>query len=80
MMALLLQFWPYLIGAAAAVFAGWKLRQSGGNAERMKQMKVELAAAKDRLEMDREAADIEQRVSDLSEDEALKEAMRWSRH
>lgn len=80
MMALLLQFWPYIIGAAAVVFAGWKLRQSGGNAERMKQMKVELAAAKDRLEMDWEAADIEQRVSDLSDDEALKEAMRWSRH
>ena len=80
MTALLLHFWPYVAGAIAAAFAGWKLRQSGRNAERMKQMTVELAAAKDRLDMDREASDIERRVSGLSDGAAREEAMRWSRH
>ncbi|WP_144224133.1 hypothetical protein [Mesorhizobium amorphae] len=80
MLVLLLQFWPHIVGAAAAMFVGWKLRQSGINAERARQAKARLAAAEDRLEMNREATDIEQHVAGLSEDEARKEAMRWSRH
>jgi hypothetical protein len=35
--ALLLQFCPYILGAVAAVFGAWKIRQSGVNAERNKQ-------------------------------------------
>lgn len=80
MTTLLQQFWPYIVGAFAAVVVGWKLRQSGINTERARQMKEKLAAAEDRLDMDREATAIERRISGLSDDEALKEAMRWSRH
>lgn len=78
MSALLLQFWPYIVGAFAAVFAGWTLRQSGIDAERARQMKEKLAAAEDRLDMDREATAIERRVSGMSDREARREAMRWS--
>lgn len=79
MTALLLQFWPYIAGAIAAAFAAWKLRQSGVNAERARQAKEKVAAAEDRLEMDREATDIERRVNGMSDDEARKEADRWVR-
>lgn len=79
MTELLLHFWPYIVGAFAATLAGWKLRQSGVNAERARQMKEKLAAAEDRLEMDREAAAVERRVSSMSDEEARKEAIRWSR-
>jgi len=80
MLALLLRFWPQIVGAVATIFIGWKFRQSGAEAERARQAKEKLAAAEDRLEMDREATDIERHVSGLSEDEARKEALRWSRH
>ncbi|WP_054312291.1 hypothetical protein [Mesorhizobium sp. 1M-11] len=79
MTALLQQLWPYIVGVVAAIVAGWKLRQSGIDAERARQMREKLAAAEDRLEMDREATAIERRVSGMSDDEARKEAMRWSR-
>lgn len=78
-MGLLLQFWPYIAGAVAAVFAGWKLRQAGINAERAQQAKEKLAAAENRLAMDKEATAIQRRVSGLTDEEAKKEAMRWSR-
>lgn len=79
MTGLLLQFWPYIAGAVAAVFAGWKLRQAGINAERTRQALEKLAVAEDRLAMDREATAIQRRVSGLTDEEAKKEAMRWSR-
>lgn len=77
MIALLLQFWPWIVGAVAAAFAGWKLRQSGVNAERARQIQKEITAAEDRLEMDREATDIERRVTGMTDAEARKEAERW---
>nr|WP_145994381.1 hypothetical protein [Mesorhizobium loti] len=80
MTALLLQFWPHIVGAIGAVLVGWRLRQSGINTERAQHMREMLAAAEDRLEMDREATDIERRVSGMSDDKARKEAMRWSRY
>lgn len=79
MIAFMLQFWPYLAGAIAAILAGWKLRQSGIDAERARRTEEKLAIAEDRLEMDREATTIERQVSAMSDDEARKEAMRWSR-
>lgn len=79
MTALLLQFWPYLVGAIAAAFGAWKLRQSGVNAERGRQAREKLEATEDRLEMDREATAAERRAADMSDDEARKEATRWSR-
>lgn len=78
-MAFLLQFWPYIVGAIAAIYGGWWIRQSGVNAERARQEKEQLAAAQDRLEMDREATDIERRVTGMSDAEARKEADRWAR-
>ncbi|MFE0015990.1 hypothetical protein ACFWXH_14165 [Mesorhizobium sp. NPDC059054] len=80
MTALLLQFWPYIVGVAAAIVAGWKFRQSGVDAERARQMREKLVAVEDQLEMDREATAIERRTAGMSDDEARKEAMRWSRH
>lgn len=79
MVAFLVQFWPYILGAIAAVWGGWKLRQSGVNAERARQATKDLAAAEDRLEMDREATDIERRFTGMSDADARKEADRWAR-
>ncbi len=79
MTALLLKFWPYIAGAIVAAFSAWKLRQSGVNSERARQAKEKVAAAEDRLEMDREATEIERRVTGMSDDEARKEADRWAR-
>jgi hypothetical protein len=44
MTALLLQFWPYLLGAAALVFGALKVSQSGVNAERLRQAEREAKA------------------------------------
>lgn len=54
MTALLLQFWPYLLGAAALVFGAFKVRQSGVNAERVRQAEREAAARdiKDQVQND----------------------------
>lgn len=79
MLALILEYWPAIVAAVVAIVGGWKLRQSGVNAERARQAKEKLAAAADRLEMDREATAIERRVSGMTEDEARKEAERWAR-
>lgn len=39
MIDLLLKFWPYIVGALAFAFGAFKLRQSGAEAERDKQMR-----------------------------------------
>ncbi len=78
MLALALQHWPAIVAAVVAVFGGWKLRQSGVNAERARQAREKLAAAEDRLEMHREATTAERRTAGMSDDEARKEAMRWA--
>lgn len=44
MTALLLQLWPYILGAIVAAFGAWKIRQSGVNAERAKQATAEASA------------------------------------
>lgn len=79
MLALALQYWPAIVGAVVAVFGGWKLRQSGVNAERARQAREKLAAAEDRLEMHSEATTAERWAAGMSEDEARKEAMRWAK-
>ena len=79
MIAFLLQFWPYIVTAVFAVLGGWKLRQSGVNAEHSRQTKEKLAAVEERLEMNREATEIERRVTGMSDGEARKEAMRWAK-
>jgi hypothetical protein len=72
MSALLLQFWPYVLAAAALVFGALKVRQSGVNAERAKQ-------AADRLQTRTEADKIEDAVAGRSEDENRKRLGRWGR-
>lgn len=79
MLALALQHWPAIVAAVVAVFGGWKLRQSGVNAERARQAREKLAAAEDRLEMHREATTAGQRAAAMRNDEARKEAMRWAK-
>lgn len=79
MLAFALQYWPAIVTAVVTVFGGWKLRQSGVNAERARQAREKLAAAEDRLEMHREATTAEQRAAGMRDDEARKEAMRWAK-
>lgn len=72
MTALLLQFWPYLLGAAALVFGAFKIRQSGVKAERAKQ-------AADRLQTRTEADKIDDAVAGRSGDENRKRLGKWGR-
>lgn len=54
MTAILLQFWPYIVGAVAVLFGAWKIRQSGVNSERAKQAASEAKARdiKDQVDND----------------------------
>lgn len=65
-----------VIAAAAAWFKG---RLSGAKAERNKQMAGKLAAAEDRLEMDREATAEDLKTAGLTDEAARKEAETWAR-
>ncbi|RWM29389.1 hypothetical protein [Mesorhizobium sp.] len=69
------------IGAAiiGALGYGFQQRLAGAKAERNKQAAKDLAAAQDRLEMDREATQIERRTSGMTDDQARKEAAPWVR-
>lgn len=79
MWAVLLQYWPAVVAAIVAAYGGWKLRQSGVNAERARQAEKTIAAAEDRLEMDREANDVDRHITGMTDAEAQKEANRWAR-
>lgn len=78
-LSLVAKFWPYLIGGAGVLLALWKARQSGVKAERAKRALRDMAAREDRLEMDREATQAERKAAGMTDDEARKEAMKWSR-
>jgi outer membrane murein-binding lipoprotein Lpp len=80
MMALALQFGPYLLAGIVALFGALKWRSSIIKGERAKQAADKLAAAEDRLEMDREATAVERAAARLSDDEARKEALKWAKH
>lgn len=69
------------IAAVIAAIAGaWlKGRSSGVKSERAKQTAGKLAAAEDRLEMDREATDIERLAAGMTDEQARDEAMKWSK-
>jgi hypothetical protein len=72
MTALLLQFWPYLFGAAALVFGAFKVRQSGVNAERSKQAQAEAKA--------RDVADqVDNDLSTLTPAQARERLRQWSK-
>lgn len=51
----------------------------GAKRERDKQAGKDLAAANDRLEMNREATDIERQTAGMTDDQARKEAASWVR-
>lgn len=69
----------YMVAAAAvAGFLAW-VRNTGVKAERAKQARKELAAAQDRLEMDREATEAERQAAGMTDEEASKEALKWAR-
>lgn len=74
---------PYLLtaGAAFAVLLGIivKSRRDGARLERARQAAGKLQAAEDRLEMDREATAEERKASDMSDEAARREAIRWAR-
>lgn len=72
MTALLLQFWPQILAAISVVFVGWKLRQSGINSERAKQVQAEAEARdiKDQVQND---------VGALPADAARERLGRWSK-
>lgn len=72
MTALLLQFWPYVLAAAALVFGALKIRQSGVNAERSKQAQVEAKA--------RDVADaVDNDLSTLTPAQARERLQQWSK-
>ncbi|MER8827247.1 hypothetical protein NKH73_14255 [Mesorhizobium sp. M0938] len=67
----------------AAVVSGLGLYVAGGvnraKKEAAKQAAGKLAAAEDRLEMDREATEAERQAAGLTDDAARKEAEKWAR-
>ncbi|TIU93443.1 MAG: hypothetical protein E5W09_25660 [Mesorhizobium sp.] len=66
-----------LVGGIGLFVAGGISRAKKDTARRAAE---KLAAAQDRLEMDREATDAERAARDLPDEAARREAMRWARH
>lgn len=66
-------------GVIAAATAWIHGRVSGAAAERNKQAAGQLAAAQDRIEMNREATDIERQTVGQTDEQARKEAAPWVR-
>lgn len=65
--------------AAAGVLIYRTGRKEGGDDERAKQAARDRKAAAERLEMHREASEAEKAAKDLSDEEAKREALRWSK-
>jgi outer membrane murein-binding lipoprotein Lpp len=67
-------------GGIIAMLVVWmRGRVSGAAAERSRQAGKDIAAAQDRLEMNREATDIERKTAGMTDDQARKEAAPWVR-
>lgn len=79
--------WRYLgfrgmLAAAGAIGAAFLYRtglKRGSAAERAKQAERDRKAREERLEMHREATDAEREAAAMTDEEARKEAMKWSR-
>lgn len=78
-MSALLEIWPIIAAVFGALLWGFHQRSAGATAERAKQVERDNAAMADRLEMNREATEIERKASSMSDDEARKEPLRWSK-
>lgn len=72
MIDLLLKFWPYIAGAIGLVWAAFKLRQSGANAERAKQAEARQKAITT-------ANKVETEVGALPADKVREELKKWER-
>lgn len=71
-LSLLAKLWPYLIGGSGLLFAAWKLRRSGAQAERAKQAKAEQKA--------REVADqVDNDIGAMPPDQAREALKRWAK-
>lgn len=81
----ILNFLPggWLAGGGAIALAVlaiiWRVFSAGRSAERGKQAERGIRAMEERLEMHREATEHERRARDLTDEQARKEAMRWSK-
>lgn len=70
-LSLLLKFWPYIAMAAGVAFAALKVRQSGVDAEKAKELAAEAKA--------RDVADqVQNDIGSLPADAARKELGKWS--
>lgn len=68
-----------LLAAIATVGAYRHGRQTREHEEAVRRAQEQLAGAKDRLEMHREATEAERQARDLPDAEARKEALKWAR-
>lgn len=75
------QLLPYVYVAGAALVAGilYWVRRSGAKAEVAKQDKRDKKATEERLEMHREANATEIAARDLTDEQAKREALSWSK-
>lgn len=80
-MSMLLSLIPieWLLGALGVFVVGIGAYFKGRNAGKLADARKDVEAAKDRLEMNREATAIERQVAGMSDDEARQEAMEWAR-
>jgi hypothetical protein len=76
---LLTEIWPVLAAIIAALGWGFFQRQAGANAERLKQAGRDREAVEERLEMHRDATEIEREVSGMSDDKLDAEVRKRSR-
>lgn len=76
-LSLLSQFWPVLLAVGGALFWGVKQRRAGRAEGEAKLAKARQKAAEDLHEMDREAIEAERKARDLSDAEAMREALKW---
>jgi outer membrane murein-binding lipoprotein Lpp len=75
---------PVILGIGAAIIAAagayFKGTLNGAKRERDKQATKDLAAAQDRLEMDREATIAERTAAGMTDEQAKQEAAPWVKH
>lgn len=75
-----LKLWLSIAGAVivAVAMAWFRGRSDGARTERAERAERDIRAARDRLAMNREGDAAERDAKSLSDEEARKEALRWS--
>lgn len=77
--AVLEQLWPYIAAGGVALAAIVAAYFRGKKSEKAKQAARDLAAAQERVEMNREATDIERQTVGQTDEQARKQAEPWVR-